>query len=283
MEKYVVIGDPVEHSRSPGMQNAAFRHYGLNAVYDRMQVKAEKFSDFVEYARENLTGFNLTVPHKSLILPYLDRVTPAAAAAGSVNTVTVSDGRFYGDSTDGYGLEMALKRNFELSPEGKCFVFLGCGGAACATAFHLAERGARAIYLANRTVEKAESLAAALKAFAPALETGVTSLQDNGTLKTWFEAADAVIQATSLGLHRNDPPPVDLQLLQPGMNCCFFDTIYHETPLQKKAAELQLHCAGGMWMLIYQGARSFEVWTGKKAPINEMLKGFMEDPSCVLN
>ena len=109
MKKYVVIGDPVAHSRSPGMQNAAFAACGLGRPYDRMLVKAETFEEFVRFARQELDGFNLTVPHKSLIIPYLKTIAPAAAAAGSVNTVTVKNGEFYGDSTDGYGLETALK------------------------------------------------------------------------------------------------------------------------------------------------------------------------------
>ena len=283
MKKYAVIGDPVAHSRSPGMQNAAFAHYGLGKPYERILVKAETFDDFVVFARKELAGFNLTVPHKSLILPYLKSVTPAAAAAGSVNTVTVKDGEFHGDSTDGYGLEMALKRNFGISPAGKRFVFIGCGGAAHATAFHLAEQGAKSIFLANRTVAKAEELACKLKAFVPELEVETAALDDIVGLRKFFNNADVLIQATSLGLRESDPPPFPLELLNEGMELCVYDTIYHETPVQKRAKELNLKYADGMWMLIFQGARSFEIWTGQKAPVDEMLKGFLEDTPCVLH
>lgn len=283
MKKYAVIGDPVAHSRSPGMQNAAFAHYGLGKPYERILVKAETFDDFVEFARKELAGFNLTVPHKSLILPYLKSVTPAAAAAGSVNAVTVKDGEFHGDSTDGYGLEMALKRNFGISPAGKRFVFTGCGGAAHATAFHLAEQGAKSIFLANRTVAKAEELAGKLKAFVPELEVETAALDDIAGLQEFFNNADVLIQATSLGLRESDPPPFPLELLHKGMELCVYDTIYHETPVQKRAKELNLKYADGMWMLIFQGARSFEIWTGQKAPVDEMLKGFLEDTPCVLH
>ena len=282
MKKYVVIGDPVAHSRSPGMQNAAFAHHGLGRPYDRLLVKAEKFEEFVSFARRELAGFNLTVPHKSLILPYLKTVTPAAAAAGSVNTVTVIDGEFHGDSTDGYGLEMALKRNFGISPAGKRFVFAGCGGAAHATAFHLAEQGAKSIFLANRTVAKAEELAGKLKEFAPGTEVETAALNDIPRLQEFFRKADVLIQATSLGLRESDPPPFPLELLEENRELCVYDTIYHETPVQKRAKELDLKYADGMWMLIYQGARSFEIWTGKSAPVEEMLRGFQEDTPCVL-
>ena len=283
MKKYVVIGDPVAHSRSPGMQNAAFAVHGLGRPYDRMLVKAEAFDEFVRFARQELDGFNLTVPHKSLIIPYLKTIAPAAAAAGSVNTVTVKDGEFHGDSTDGYGLEMALKRNFGITPAGKRFVFAGCGGAAHATAFHLAEQGAKSIFLANRTVSKAVELAAKIKEFSPEVEVETAAIDDVSRLRGFFSNVDVLIQATSLGLRESDPPPFPLELLEVNRDLCIYDTIYHKTPIQKRAEELGLKCADGMWMLIYQGARSFEIWTGKEAPVEEMLKGFLEDTPCVLH
>lgn len=280
MVKYVVIGDPVAHSRSPGMQNAAFEYYHMGSPYGRMLVHAAEFEKFVDFARTNLDGFNLTVPHKAMILPYLDEITPQAQAAASVNTVTVKNGRFSGTSTDGYGLEQALRRAFNRPLEGADFCFIGCGGAAHATAFHLAGLGVSTIRLANRTLEKAEELAEKLRAFRPGLIVETTRPDDRGTLQKWFTQTDFLIQATSLGLHDEDPAPFDLSLLTPRHKLCIFDTIYRSTKLQRHAAELGLPCADGMWMLIYQGARSFEIWTGKDAPVEVMHKGFQEAPTC---
>ncbi|MBQ9775602.1 MAG: hypothetical protein IJW17_06140, partial [Lentisphaeria bacterium] len=108
------------------------------------------------------------------------------------------------------------------------------------------------------------------------------ALNDIPRLQEFFRKADVLIQATSLGLRESDPPPFPLELLEENRELCVYDTIYHETPVQKRAKELDLKYADGMWMLIYQGARSFEIWTGKSAPVEEMLRGFQEDTPCVL-
>ncbi|UKI30698.1 MAG: hypothetical protein L6W00_22755 [Lentisphaeria bacterium] len=125
--------------------------------YGRRHVTFEELPEFVRFARESLAGVNLTVPHKAAVIPLIDRVDPEAAAAGSVNTLVIENGEIFGTSTDGYGLEHALLANFHRPVRGAAFCFVGAGGAAHATAFHLAGCGARAIRLANRTVAKAEA------------------------------------------------------------------------------------------------------------------------------
>ena len=281
MRNYAVIGDPVEHSRSPGMQNAAFEFHHLGSPYGKYHVRPAELGRFVAFAKRQLAGFNCTVPHKAAIIPYLDEVDPDALAAESVNTVTVAeDGRLSGTSTDGYGLEMALRENFGAGVEGTEFCFIGCGGAAHATAFHLARRGAGAIRIANRTVEKAEELAAKLQKLFPSLTLETAAPGDRGTLSRWFTRTNVLVQATSLGLKPGDPPPFDLELLTPDLKLAVFDTIYLDTPLLKRAKELGLPAAGGSAMLLYQGAKSFEIWTGLAAPIEEMRAGMEGKPSC---
>lgn len=281
MRNYAVIGDPVEHSRSPGMQNAAFEFHHLGSPYVKYHVRPAELGDFVEFAKRQLAGFNCTVPHKAAIIPFLDEVDPDALAAQSVNTVTVDEnGRLSGTSTDGYGLETALRENFGKDVEGAEFCFIGCGGAAHATAFHLARRGAKTIRIANRTIEKAEELAEKLSKCFPSLELDTASPRDNGTLSDWFARTNFLIQATSLGLKFADPPPFDLKLLTPDLKLAVFDTIYLDTPLLKRAKELGLPAAGGSAMLLYQGAKSFEIWTGLPAPIEEMRAGMEGKPSC---
>ncbi len=283
MTKYLVIGDPVAHSRSPGMQNAAFEFHHLGRPYGRRRVPRGEVAAFAEEARRGLAGFNLTVPHKAEIIPCLDEIDPEAAAAGSVNTVTVSGGRLIGTSTDGYGLETALRENFRRPLEGACCCFIGCGGAAHATAFHLARCGVRAIRIANRTVGRAEELAGRLRSRHPGLTLEIARPDDSDTLRRWFSDTDFLIQATSLGLRDGDPTPFDLELLENNARLRIFDTIYRSTPLLRRAAELGIPAADGAAMLIHQGAKSFEIWTGLPAPVEAMRRGFLEnpeDPSC---
>ena len=276
MEHYVVIGDPIGHSRSPAMQNAAFAFYGIDARDSARHVPRGTVESFLEEARRELAGFNLTVPHKAAVIPFLDEITPEAAAAGSVNTVTVRGGRLLGDTTDGYGLEQALLENFRLPVAGRNILLLGGGGAAHAVAFRLAARGAHAIRILNRTREKAEKLAARLRRYAPAASVEVLPSGDSRRLAESLADTAFLVQATSLGLQDGDPPPFDLDLLDsPLPELRVFDMIYRETPLLKRAAARGIPAAGGMSMLIHQGAKSFEIWTGRKAPVEVMKRGFL--------
>ena len=179
MIKYTVIGDPVSHSRSPGMQNAAFEAAGLGRPYGRTHVTGENFSSFISRARRELLGVNITVPHKETVIPFLDEIDPVAALCRSVNTLLIRDGIIKGYSTDGYGLEYALQENFAITPGGKTFCFTGCGGACRATAIHLASRGAGRIILFNRTLAKADDIAEIIRKNFSACKD-----QSNSTTKT---------------------------------------------------------------------------------------------------
>ena len=271
---YLVIGDPVAHSRSPQMQNAAFEYYGMGRPYGKLRVDPEKIGDFALYARENLKGVNLTVPHKQIIIPFVDELSPQAAACQSVNTLKISNGKLYGFSTDGAGISGAVRENFGLELKGLHVLMLGAGGAANAAAFELAWQQSASVTIANRSVDKAETLARKASAANPATPMEAISLADTGALKHAIEKADLLLQLTSLGLHSDDRSPIDLDLLELNGDLKIFDAIYHETPLLKRAAQLNLAAADGREMLIFQGAASFEIWTGKKAPLDAMRKGF---------
>ena len=127
--RYLVIGDPVSHSRSTGLQNAAFEAASLGRPYARMHIEVNDLPEFAELAKRYLNGVNLTVPHKNAIVPLCDEVSPSALLCQSVNTLTVKDGKLYGDSTDGPGIEYALFKEFGFVPGGKKILFLGAGGA----------------------------------------------------------------------------------------------------------------------------------------------------------
>lgn len=274
MQKYAVIGHPVGHSRSPGMQNAGFAAIGREARYLKLEVAPEEFPRFVGFARKNLAGFNLTVPHKQIVLPYLEKIDPEAEKIGSVNTVRVlPDGGFAGCSTDGVGFEEAVRFKLGKSLAGASCLLLGCGGAARAVAFRIAGSGAKKLCIANRSVERASELAGRLGGGAEAFALG-----DRGRLAAALREADLIVQATSLGLRADDPPPIDLELLKlaaPG--CAVIDLVYLPTPLLRRAAELGLAACDGREMLLRQGAASFRFWTGAEPPVEEMRRG-MELP-----
>ena len=265
--RYAVIGDPVAHSVSPAMQNAGFNAVGMGDCYGKYHVTPEQLPEFVDFARKNLKGFNATVPHKAALIPLLDRIAPDALAAGSVNTVIVQDdGTLYGESTDGYGLETALKEVFDLDIKGADIVILGAGGAAQAVAFEFVRRGAAALTIVNRTRSKAEMLA-------EELQNGLTAVsalgnEESAAVAGALSKCSVVIQATSSGLRAGDVPPVDLELLRNAP--AVFDMIYHATPVQDFARRNNIPCADGRGMLLHQGAKSFTLWTGKPAPVEVM-------------
>jgi shikimate dehydrogenase len=275
MLKYAVIGHPVGHSRSPGMQNAAFAGCGIDAEYLKHEVAPEEFPEYVRYAKKHLAGFNLTVPHKQMILPYLDETDPEAARIGSVNTVKIlPDGRLAGCSTDGVGFAEAVRYRLGMELTGKSCLLLGCGGAARAVAFRIVGSGAKGLTIANRSVDRAEALVAELGHGAK-----YCSISDREALASALRDADLLIQATSLGLHADDPAPVDLALLKEARDLAVIDLVYLPTPLLEKARQLHFNCCDGKEMLLRQGAASFRFWTGAEPDIEAMRRGMEHPPS----
>ncbi|MDD5727214.1 MAG: shikimate dehydrogenase [Victivallales bacterium] len=273
--KYVVIGDPIIHSLSPQMQNAGFAAAGLGNCYGKMRVAAADFAEFIDFARKNLSGFNITVPHKNRIIPYLDSIADEAALAGSVNTVIVKSGRLYGCSTDGCGLENALRETFGFALAGSRVLFIGCGGAVQALAFHFAAAGADELYFVNRTPAKAAALGQKISADYPACKCAFCGLDDDAGIKGFINSSTLMVQGTSLGLKSGDPLPVKPELLT-GADLCFYDTIYQETPMLQAARAAGLRAADGRTMLLHQGVKSFELWTGLRAPVEEMRRALYQ-------
>lgn len=276
MEKYLVIGDPIGHSRSPGMQNAAFEALGMGRPYGIRHVTPGELPDFFEYARENLSGVNLTIPHKLQAVQLSDRLSGCVKRCGSVNTLIIKDGIITGDSTDGYGLENALIHCFGRSLAGKRILFCGAGGAARATAVHLADCGCSEVSFINRTVSKAEELSAMCQRCSDGIVSECAEPGDEKKCIELLERADYLIQATSVGLKESDPSALPEKYFRPGMNLCIFDTIYRRTALQELADALGIPCANGKEMLVQQGAKSFELWTGVKPDLEVMRRGFDE-------
>ena len=274
--KYAVIGNPVGHSKSPQMQNAGFEYCGMGSIYGKMHVEHEELAEFVDYARKNLYGFNITVPYKQDIIPYVDEISEVAKLSGSVNTVKVVNGRLIATSTDGVGLASALQEHFCKELKNIRIVFAGAGGAAQAAAWYFACSGAESIFIANRSEGRAVELRNALKSAFPELETECCLFADREKMAEFVRKSDVLIQSTSVGLKDADGAPFELDILAENKNICVYDLIYRETEILKYCRLNGIQCANGSDMLLYQGAASFEFWTDLKAPVAAMRKGLEE-------
>ena len=254
-----VIGDPVAHSLSPALHNAAFDAAGLDWVYVAFPVPRGRAAEAVAAVPAlGLAGFNVTMPHKEDVAAACDELTPDAAALRSVNTVVARpDGRTLGDSTDGPGFLDALTDE-EIAVAGKAVLVLGAGGAARAVVLALGRAGAQ-VTVAARRPEAAESAAA----LAPG--AGIVAL---GAADP--SAFAVVVNATPLGMSGGDPLPVDPGALHAGQ--AVVDLVYHpaDTPLLTAARAQGALAVNGLGMLLHQAARSFTLWTGRPAPVDAM-------------
>ena len=263
-----IIGDPVEHSLSPVMHNAAFKELGLNLVYVAFTVTTKELKDAILGARRlGLRGLNVTMPHKNAVMNYLDEVDATAKAIGAVNTILSNQGKLIGYNTDGNGAMIALQEN-GVYPEEKKLVLLGAGGAAKAIAYHAAQDVEELVIL-NRTPEKAKKIADVLrKSFGNKVKGGMLS---STVLKDELETADILVNATSVGMHPDvNISPVLSSLLR--RDLCVMDIIYNplETRLIADAKSVGAKVVSGLEMLIYQGAVAFEIWTNCPAPVEVM-------------
>ena len=270
-----IIGDPVEHSLSPVMHNAAFKELGLNLVYLAFTVTAKELKSAISGVRSmGLKGLNVTMPHKNAVMNYLDEVDATAKNIGAVNTILSNDGKLIGYNTDGNGALMALKEK-EVFPKGKKLVILGAGGAAKAIAYQTA-KDADELVILNRTPEKANKLVELLsKSLNKKVKSGTLSSK---VLKEELETTDILINATSLGMHPNiDRSPVPSDLLHSDLSV--MDIIYNplETKLLKEAKSAGATIVSGVEMLIYQGAVAFEIWTGCFAPVDVMKNAVLSE------
>lgn len=267
-----LIGDPVEHTMSPVMHNAAYKKLGLDYIYIPFRVAPEQLGRAVDGLRAlNVCGFNVTIPHKVSIIPMLDGLDPLAEKVGAVNTVVNSDGELRGFNTDATGfLQALLERGVD--PGGKNVVVLGAGGASRAITYVLAERGA-SLSILNRQLELdwAENIADLIKEdFGRVVR--VLELCDE-YLAQALERADILVNATSVGMSpAGDESPVPAELLK--NNLIVFDVVYNPimTRLLREAKAAGARTIGGVDMLAWQGALAFEKWTGQSAPLDLMRK-----------
>ena len=286
---YGIFGFPLGHTASPAIQNCAFDYYKLKSFYFAFERPPARFRFLMRNLKSLLLeGFNVTVPFKETVIPYLDRLSPEAKAVGAVNTVKKEKGKWVGYNTDVHGFLAGLKEaKFNL--KGKAALILGAGGSACAVAYALSRSGVRRILVANRTRSRAESLVRKLEHVIPRLDRGiqqldsrfrgndkisfkVLSLREND-LKAVLSEVDLLINATKVGLSKNDGLLVPTKAF-PKRKILVYDLIYKpaQTKLLRTARILGHKVINGEAMLLHQGAKAFEIWTGKPAPIHIMRK-----------
>lgn len=259
-----LIGHPVEHSFSPPMHNAAFKKLGMDYVYAAFDVDPNNLKDAIDGAQAlNIKGFNVTIPHKIEVMKYLAEIDEIASLIGAVNTIDFKNLKGY--NTDGIG---AIKAIGEVTKvKNKNVVIAGAGGASRAISFYLAKYGVDSLTILNRNVEKAQRLASDV------LSSGlIDSVESNSIDSMDLDDADILINTTPVGMHPNvNDTPIALAS-DMHEDLVVFDAVYNpnETGLLKEAIKIGAKPVYGIKMLLYQGAESFEIWTGKKAPIDAM-------------
>ncbi len=263
-----IIGWPLTYTLSPGFQNAGLRAAGLDYAYLPFPVADAEFDRALAGLRAlHVRGFNVTIPYKERILPLLDAVDPVAAAIGAVNTVVAdAENRWTGYNTDVDGFRAGLPDPEAL--RGAACVIVGAGGAARAVAAALTAIPVGGITLYDPVTERAQALAAHFMQQAPAVVTMVARSREG--LAAAVAAAALTVNASPLGLHADDPLPLDAVWLARGS--MYYDLVYQPepTPMMRAAAARGAVAVGGREMLLQQGARAFALWTGEQPPLDIM-------------
>lgn len=259
-----LFGFPVEHTLSPAMHNAAFNSLGLDICYLPFKVAPEELPNAVRAVRAlNLIGVNITVPHKEKVIPLLDKVHEEASFIGAVNTIVNNDGVLTGHNTDGRGFISSLTEKGVLI-ENKEILVIGAGGASRAISYYLSEKASR---LSMYDVDKPK---------AKTLAGDLNKIRGNVFLLDKLEnqgKPDIIINATPLGLKKDDPLPLNPDLITPDTVVC--DLIYKKTKLLQEAENRGAITLDGLGMLLWQGVLAFELWTGIKPPVDLMRQALL--------
>lgn len=270
-----IMGDPVEHSLSPPMHNAAFLKLSLDNVYVPFHVKKNDLQSAISGAASmGIKGLNVTIPHKTEVIKYLDYIDPTAKLIGAVNTIKFDENGIKGYNTDGRGAVKAIEEFVDI--KNKKVIILGAGGAARAISFQMLLEGAGSILIANRTVEKAVKIR---EDITEKLNADVKAVGLDSDLEEQLENADILVNATPIGMypHVNQKPLVTADMMHEGL--VVNDVIYNplKTGLLKEAEKAGAKGVSGAKMLIYQGVESFRIWTGIEPPVKVFEEALMEE------
>ncbi len=256
MNKYLVIGKPIEHSLSPKLHNFWMKNNNIEAIYEKRKLEADELKDLIlEVKKKKIKGVNVTVPFKKIIIPLLDKLSIEAQNTQSVNTIYLENNKTIGHNTDIDGFELGVKKlRYNLS--NKKVLILGAGGVVPSIIYALNKMNVSEIIISNRTKQKAENL---------------KTLFNNLNIIDWgvIPNFDMIINATSVGLNKEDKLNLDFSLV--GKNKFFYDVIYNpkETNFLKVGKKLGNMTENGKLMFIYQALSAFNIWHGVKPEIND--------------
>ena len=255
MKKYLVIGNPIDHSLSPKLQNWWLKENNIEATYDKIKLEDHEIKNFIqEIKQKKIAGCNVTVPFKKTVIPFLDKLSPEADQTQSVNTITFDDGDLVGHNTDIAGFDTAIKK-LNFSVKDKKVLILGAGGVVPSIIFALKNMNVREIIISNRTKEKAEDLRVLFKDL---------------KILEWGKLTDfhMVINATSLGLNNEK---INLDFSSSGNDKLFYDVIYNpnETPFLQMGKKLGYKTENGKTMFVYQALEAFKLWHRIEPKINK--------------
>jgi shikimate dehydrogenase len=256
MKKYLVIGNPIEHSLSPRLHNYWIKCNNINAIYEKKKLEQSEIESLIlEVRKRKLNGINVTVPFKKTVIPYLDRLSLESESTQSVNTIYLDNDKVVGHNTDISGFELGIN-DLKFEATGKKVLILGAGGVVPSIIFALNKMQVSEVTISNRTKDKAERLKNFFK---------------NIKIADWGEIPefDMIINATSVGLNKDDQ--IDLDFSKVGKNKFFYDVIYNpkETNFLKTGKKLGNITLNGKMMFIYQALSAFNIWHGLEPAINE--------------
>jgi len=273
-----VFGDPVAHSLSPQMQNAALHAFEINAQYARFHIRVSELRSALRFVRElDFVGINLTVPHKIAGLTQIDVADESASRCGAVNTLRLHEGKLIGANTDGEGFSRAVRSEFSIDLRDLRVMILGAGGGTGhAIAWQCALENCERLVMVNRTAAKTSAIVERLRRFfaEPRVLGPVARLEavpwDETAIRAQLTNIDLIVNTTPLGMNPSDPAPIPARLLAP--HHIVFDCVYRpsKTALLRAAEEAGARGANGLSMLLHQGALSFSIWFNREAPIEAM-------------
>ena len=263
-----IVGNPLDHTLSPTIHNAAFDYLGLNWCYVPLQVEEGSLPEALEGIKAlRFAGVNVTMPFKTEVLPLLDEVAMFAESVGAVNTILVDKGKLIGYNTDGRGFYTALTRDLDYDVKGRRVLVLGAGGASRSVTVSLALGGCAAIVIVNRSPDRSEQLAQIIQKSAPDIEVSCLSPEDNYDIVV--AESDLIINATPLTTF-SGTLRVPVSLLNKNQLVCDLNYSLYQPPLLQEAEARGAQVMDGKGMLLYQAAAAFEIWTGLEAPVEVM-------------
>ena len=262
MKKYLVIGNPIDHSLSPKLHNFWIKKYNIKAIYEKVKLEKNEIKEIINELKENkIDGINITIPFKKDVIPYLDEMTDIAQETQSVNTIFKKDNKIIGENTDVYGFSEAIKLS-SFNPKNKKALILGAGGVSPSIILALKKMGVSVISLSNRTKQKAEDLKKSFP-FINIIDWGETV------------KSDLIVNATSVGIKTNDEIKLDLSKIGGQL---FYDVIYNppQTNFLSKAKELGKKTENGKNMFIYQAFKAFKIWHSVYPEVNNQVRDLIK-------